>query len=631
MLTTDFQKIIHQTRYARWLPEEKRRETWPETVTRYLDAMQVQAIAMGHQLDEDTYHKLYNAIHNLDVMPSMRAMMTAGEALRRDNVAGYNCAFVAIDHILAFSEVLHILMCGTGVGFSVEYKAVEQLPKVAEKIENTDTTVVVGDSKAGWAKAYKELISLLYSGRCPKWDISKVRPAGSRLKVFGGRASGPGPLEELFRFTVSTFRGAEGRKLRPIEVHDIVCKIASSVVVGGVRRSALISLSDLNDNDMRASKFGQWWETSGQRALANNSAVYRATPSMSQFLSEWRMLYESKSGERGIFNREASKVKCRSTGRRNEDHDFGTNPCSEIILRSGQFCNLTEVIIKENDTEEDLLYKVELATILGTIQSTFTDFKHLRKIWKTNCEEERLLGVSLTGIHDNKFTAKPSEELKSTLNYLREACIMVNKRWAERFGINQSTAITCVKPSGTVSKLVDSSSGIHGRFAPYYIQRMRNDVKDPLSQFLIDQGIPYEMDVTNPNNYVFSFAIKSPKHATISRDLTALEQLEIWKFYQDNWCEHKPSCTVYYKEDEFMAVGDWVYRNFDAISGISFMPYDDHVYQQAPWEAIDEERYNEMVDAMPEINWDAFVGYEEDDNTTGSQELACKGGVCEII
>ena len=641
MLKTDYSKFIHKSRYARWLDDKGRREEWEETVTRYLDFFQGQSMANSYMLDESQYHALKDAIINLEVMPSMRSLMTAGPALERDNVAGYNCSYLPIDSVRSFDEMMYILMCGTGVGFSVENKYVDKLPIISEEFHVTDTIILVSDSKVGWAKAYRELLSLLYAGQVPKWSTERIRPAGARLRTFGGRASGPEPLEDLFRFTVEVFRTASGRRLRPLEVHDLCCKIADIVVVGGVRRSALISLSDLNDSDMRNSKFGAWWESNGQRRLANNSAVYRSTPSMSSFLSEWRMLFESKSGERGIFNREACIKQLERSGRRDTNHDWGTNPCSEIILRPYQFCNLSEVVVRPTDTLDDLKEKVKLATILGTLQSTMTNFRYLRKVWKDNCEEERLLGVSLTGIMDHPvlngnedyFISGTGEKplgLDQVLEQLKEVSVKINQEWAEKLGINQSTCISCVKPSGTVSQLVDSASGIHGRFAPYYIRRVRNDVKDPITQFLVNQGIPYEIDQMNKDNLVFSFPMKSPESSRIAGELTALEQLEIWKTYQDHWCEHKPSCTVYYTEEEFLDVGGWVYKNFDKISGVSFLPYDDHVYPQAPYEPITKEEYEVRELVFPEIKWEDLPLYEDDDYTTGTQELACKGGVCEI-
>lgn len=636
MLKTDYSKFIHKSRYARWLDDNGRREEWEETVTRYLSFFEKECHLKG-----DIIVDLYNAIVDLEVMPSMRSLMTAGPALERDNVAGYNCSYLPIDSPRSFDEMMYVLMCGTGVGFSVENKYVDKLPIVSEEFHETDTIIQVSDSKIGWAKAYRELLSLLYAGQIPKWSTERIRPAGARLRTFGGRASGPEPLEDLFRFTVEVFTNAAGRRLRALEVHDLCCKIADIVVVGGVRRSALISLSDLNDSDMRNSKFGAWWEANGQRRLANNSAVYRSTPSMSSFLSEWRMLFESKSGERGIFNREACVKQVAKSGRREPSNDWGTNPCSEIILRPYQFCNLSEVVVRPTDTIDDLKTKVKLATILGTLQSTLTDFRYLRKVWKDNCEEERLLGVSLTGIMDHPVlngsesyfisgTGSKPIPLDIILEELREVAVETNKEWAKKLGINQSTAITCVKPSGTVSQLVDSASGIHGRFAPYYIRRVRNDVKDPITQFLVEQGVPYEVDQMNKDNLVFSFPMESPGSSRIAGELTALEQLEIWKTYQDHWCEHKPSCTVYYTEEEFLDVGGWVYKNFDKISGVSFLPYDDHIYPQAPYEPITEEQYDDLLSSFPKIRWEELPEYEDDDYTTGAQELACKGGVCEI-
>lgn len=639
MLNTDYQTFIHKSRYARWLDDENRREEWEETVERYINFFYCR------QEDPDDYLSVWDdlerGIKNLEIMPSMRSLMTAGPALDLDNVAGYNCAYLTIDSPRGFDEMMYILMCGTGVGFSVEQKYVEQLPIVSEEFHDTDTPIHVPDHKIGWAKAYRELLSLLYAGQIPKWDTSRVRPAGARLRTFGGRASGPEPLEDLFRFTIEVFKSAAGRRLRAIEAHDLCCKIADIVVVGGVRRSALISLSDLNDTDMRASKFGAWWEANGQRRLANNSAVYRCTPSMSSFLSEWRMLFESKSGERGIFNREACVHKVSNGDRRDPNWDWGTNPCSEIILRPFQFCNLSEVVVRPHDTIDDLAEKVRLATILGTLQSTLTDFRYLRKVWKNNCEEERLLGVSLTGIMDHPVlngtqdyfvsgTGEVAKSLPEVLEHLRQVAVYTNLIWSEKLGINQSTAITCVKPSGTVSQLVDSSSGIHGRFSPYYIRRVRNDVKDPLTNFLVEQGVPYEIDQMNKDNLVFEFPMKSPSTSRMANDLSAIEQLEIWKTYADHWCEHKPSCTVYYKEKEFLDVGGWVYKNFNSISGVSFLPYDDHIYPQAPYEPVTEEEYNELLSRFPVIDWSRLAEYEDDDYTTGSQELACKGGACEI-
>jgi len=620
----DYSRYIHTSRYARYLDEEGRRETWQETVARYCDYFYEQ---MG-----STRGELEAAITNMEVMPSMRSLMTAGKALDRDNIAGYNCSYLAVDNVRAFDEAMYILMCGTGVGFSVERQYINKLPEVAEEFCDTDTTIVVADSKVGWAKAYKELLQLLYAGQIPSWDVSKIRPAGARLKTFGGRASGPDPLVDLFRFSVEVVRNAAGRKLTSIECHDLMCKVADIVVVGGVRRSALISLSNLTDERMSKAKHGQWWEDNGQRALANNSVCYTEKPDIGIFMKEWRSLYESKSGERGIFSREAAQRVAARSGRRDSEYDFGTNPCSEIILRNGQFCNLTEVVVRAGDTFEELKRKVRLATILGTLQSTLTDFKYLRKHWTNNTEEERLLGVSLTGIMDHHHLNGTDEPgmLATNLEALKEIAIETNKEWAAKLGIPQSTAITCVKPSGTVSQLVDSSSGIHPRYSNHYIRTVRTDKKDPLYTFLQDQGVPVEDAIGKEGSTaIFSFPMKAPEGSVMRDDRNALEQLELWKIYAEHWCEHKPSITVYVKEEEWLDVEAWVYANFDICSGVSFLPHSNHSYQQAPYQEIDEETYDKAVSAMPAIAWEEFV--EETDNTTGSQELACKGGACEVV
>ena len=564
----------------------------------------------------------------MEVMPSMRALMTAGEALDRDNMAGFNCSYIAIDSPRCFDEMMYVLMCGTGVGYSVEDQYVSKLPEIAEDFHATDTVIHIPDSKIGWAKSYRELVSLLYSGQIPEWDTSRVRPAGASLKTFGGRASGPEPLVDLFKFTVRLFKGAAGRKLTSLECHDLCCKIAQIVVVGGVRRSALISLSDLSDDALRQAKHGAWYNTESQRGLANNSACYNSKPSFEQFLDEWRSLYESKSGERGIFSRAASQKQAERNGRRDSDRDFGTNPCSEIILRKSQVCNLSEVVVRPEDTSESLRRKVRIATILGTLQATLTDFRYLRGIWKANTEEEALLGVSLTGILDNPLLTLDNEDLDLLLEDLRNVAIETNKEWADRLGIAQSAAITCVKPSGTVSQLVDSASGIHGRYAPYYIRRVRADMRDPLCQVLEDAGVPCEMDNFSPTTKVFSFPKKAPEAAVFASEQSGMEQLELWAKYQEHWCEHKPSITVYYRDSEFLEIGNWVYNNFDTISGISFLPYDEHSYAQAPYEQITEEEYNEMVKDFPtEFDWNLN---EADDFTEGAQTLACVGGACEL-
>ena len=637
-LPTDYQNFIALSRYARWKEDEQRRETWGETVTRYFDYISKHLKKHhSYKLDNKLRNELEEAVLNQDIMPSMRALMTSGPALDRCHVGAFNCSYLAVDTPRAFDETMYILMCGTGVGFSVERHSIEKLPIVNEAMHETDTVIKVGDSRPGWAGALRELISLLYAGQIPKWDVSAVRPAGERLKTFGGRASGPAPLEELFQFVIQKFKGAAGRRLFPIECHDIMCKIGEVVVVGGVRRSALISLSNLNDDQMAHAKSGQWWENEGQRALANNSVAYKGKPEMGTFMREWVSLYESKSGERGIFNRESAKKQAAKNGRRDVEHDFGCNPCSEIILRPYQFCNLSEVVARAGDTEESLVNKVRLATILGTFQSTLTDFKYLRKVWQKNTEEERLLGVSLTGIMDNAMLSGNSPTLGmnigATLELLRNEAVKTNEVLAKKLGIPQSTAITCVKPSGTVSQLVDSASGIHARHNPHYIRTVRGDNKDPLTQFLISEGIPAEPDVMKPDSTtVFSFPMKSPNAAVTRTEMTAIEQLDLWLLYQRHWCEHKPSVTISVKEHEWMSVGSWVYEHFDEVSGISFLPFSDHTYAQAPYQDCTKEEYEEMFAKMPKaVNWNKLSDFEKEDTTSGGRELACTAGVCEVV
>ena len=632
-LPTKYQEFIHLSRYSRWLPKEGRRETWRETVTRYFDFFQEHLKqSCKYSLDKSLREELEDAVIHLKIMPSMRCLMTAGEALKRENIAGYNCSYVAVDRPQAFDEILYVLMNGTGVGFSVERQFVSNLPTVADEFHPSDTTIVVQDSKMGWAKAFKELVAMLYHGQIPKWDLSKVRPAGAPLKTFGGRASGPEPLRRLFEFTKEIFQNAHGRKLSSIECHDIVCKTAEIVVVGGVRRSALISLSNLSDDRMRVAKSGQWWIDNGQRALANNSACYTEKPDIGIFMDEWKALYDSKSGERGIFNRESAKKIAEKNERRDVGHDFGTNPCSEIILRSREFCNLSEVVVRPDDTEDTLLNKVRLATILGTFQSTLTNFKYVSKDWKKNCIEERLLGVSLTGIMDNKWTAGKLPGLDVLLKNLKQMSVDTNKEWSNKLKINQSAAITCVKPSGTVSQLVDSASGIHARHNPYYIRTVRGDKKDPLTKMMVEQGFPAEDDVMKPNDTtVFSFPIKCSPDAVFRQDLSAIEQLELWKTYQVHWCEHKPSVTISVKEEEWIEVGAWVYKNFDLMSGVSFLPYSEHTYKQAPYQDCNEKEYKDLMNKMPtSVDWNKLSQYEKSDMTVGSQELACSAGSCEI-
>jgi len=626
-LPTDYQSFIHKSRYARWLDDEGRREGWAETVSRYMNFL------VGKKVSGSVFKEIEEAILGLEVMPSMRALMTAGPALARDNTAGYNCSYLAVDTPVAFDEAMFILLCGTGVGFSVERQSIQKLPEVPDILEFSETTIVVKDSKEGWAKALRQLIALLYSGEIPEWDVSRVRPAGAKLKTFGGRASGPAPLVDLFNFVVRVFTEANGRKLSSIECHDIMCKIGEVVVVGGVRRSAMISLSNLSDDRMRHAKSGSWWENNPQRALANNSVSYTEKPDSLSFMREWMALVESGSGERGIFNREASKKQAAKNGRRDPNHEFGTNPCSEIILRNGQLCNLTECVVRATDTVEDLERKVRIATILGTIQSTFTKLPYLRKMWQKNTEEERLLGVSMTGIMDNPLMTTSNEGLETTLEHLKQIAVTTNAKWAKRLGIPASTAISCVKPSGTVSQLVDSASGIHARHSAYYIRTVRGDNKDPLTQFMSDQGIPNEPDVMKPDQTtVFSFPMKAPEGAIVTADMSAIEQLEMWLAYQRSWCEHKPSVTINVKSDEWFEVGAFVYKHFDEMSGVSFLPYNEHTYQQAPYQECLATDYHILLDQMPDsIDWDKLSEYEQEDNTAGSQTLACSGDSCEIV
>jgi len=633
-LPTDYQNFIALSRYARWKDDEQRRETWLETVDRYFDYMQKHLhVKHKYNVTKALREKLNDAIVSLGIMPSMRALMTAGVALDRCHVAGYNCSYIPVDSPRSFDECMYILMCGTGVGFSVERENVDKLPIVNEHFEESTTVISVADSRPGWAKAFREMIAMLYVGQIPKWDVSEVRPAGARLKTFGGRASGPAPLEDLFKFCIDIFKNAKGRRLYPVECHDIMCKVGEVVVVGGVRRSALISLSNLGDDQMRHAKSGQWWENEGQRALANNSVAFKGKPEMGTFMREWTALYESKSGERGIFNRQSAKVKALENGRRDANYQFGCNPCSEIILRPYQFCNLTEVVARETDDMLSLKDKVRMATILGTFQSTLTDFKYLRKVWKDNTEEERLLGVSLTGILDCPVLSPDNSNLESNLEILKTVAVETNKKIAKDLGIPQSTAITCVKPSGTVSQLVDSASGIHARHNPFYIRTVRGDNKDPLTQFMKEAGIPAEPDVMKPDSVsVFSFPMKSPTGAITRTEMTAIEQLDYWLIFQRHWCEHKPSVTISVKEHEWMDVGAWVYKNFDEVSGISFLPFSDHTYAQAPYQDITEDKYTELHSKMPvSIDWSKLANFEKEDTTSGSKELACTAGVCEIV
>jgi len=634
-LPTNYQQFIHLSRYARWNEDKQRRETWDETVARYFDFFE-NHLKENHGMGDTSWSavrsSLENAVLTLDIMPSMRALMSAGKALQQDNVAGFNCSYVAVDTPRAFDETLYILMCGTGVGFSVERQYINQLPDLPEELFDTDTIIKVADSKIGWAKSYKELISLLYSGQIPTWDVSNIRPYGARLKTFGGRASGPAPLEELFDFTINIFQDAitKGqRKLVSIDCHDLLCKVAEVVVVGGVRRSALISLSNLSDSRMRNAKAGAWWEENQQRALSNNSVAYTDAAETGAFMREWLSLYESKSGERGMFNRQAAEKQAAKNGRREEYAHYGCNPCSEIILRNKQFCNLTEVVVRPYDTQNSLRSKVEAATILGTFQATLTNFRYLTSKWKQNTQEESLLGVSLTGIMDNIDMINGNIDLE----YLKNLSISTNKLWSKKLEIPQSASITCVKPSGTVSQLVDSASGIHTRHSPYYLRTVRADKKDPLARLMVDAGVYHEDDLTKPEHtYVFYFPIKSPKGALTRKDFTAVEHLKIWKDYQDKWCEHKPSVTISVKENEWLDVGAWVYNNFDDVSGISFLPYSDHSYKQAPYQEISYREYLKWKKkTTDEVDWSKITEYESTDMTENTKELACSAGTCEII
>lgn len=628
-LNNDYSIYIHKSRYARWIDKEGRRETWEETVKRYCDFWQ------QRYPNVFPYNDIYTTIYNKEVMPSMRALMTAGPALERDNIAGFNCSYIPVDDVRAFDEIMYILMNGTGVGYSVERQDIQKLPEIAEQFHHTDSILHVADSKTGWASAFRQLISLLYQGQIPKWDVSKVRPAGARLKTFGGRASGPAPLEELFRFTISLFTKACGRRLTSVECSDLVCKTAEVVVVGGVRRSALICLSNLSDDRMRNYKNGQWYVDDKQRSLANISTAYTEKPDVETFMKEWLALVESKSGERGIFNRVAARKQAEKTGRRKLDYAFGTNPCGEIILRPYGFCNLSEVVVRATDTQEDLQRKVEIATIIGTFQSTLTEYKYIRKKWKENAEEERLLGVSLTGIMDHAVLSDSSawdtQSLSESLNGLRQHAVNTNAHWAGMLGINPSTSITTVKPSGTVSQLVDSASGIHPRHHPHYVRTVRADVKDPLADFLKLQGVPWEVDQFNSNNVVFGFPIKAPEKALTRHDVGAIRQLEHYLIFQQNWCEHNPSITVYVKNNEWFEVGAWVYKHLDMLGGVSFLPHNDHIYPQAPYQDITAEQYHKLADEFPTINWKEFDQYEVDDATISMHELACVNGACEIV
>jgi ribonucleoside-diphosphate reductase alpha chain len=629
---TPYNTFIAKSRYSRYLDDKGRREHWNETVARYFDFMEKHlAEKQKYTLTKELRNELEQAVVALDVVPSMRAVMTAGPALERQNVAAFNCSYLPIDDPKAFDEAMYILLCGTGVGFSVEQQYVKKLPEVPEQLFDSKSSIVVSDSKEGWAKSLRQLLALLYAGEIPKFDVSRVRPAGARLKTFGGRASGPGPLEELYKFCVTKFKGAAGRRLTSLECHDILCKIGEVVVVGGVRRSAMISLSDLSDDKMAHAKAGNWWDGQAQRALANNSATYEETPSIGQFMREWSSIYESHSGERGIFNREASKAQAAKNGRRDSTYDFGTNPCSEIILRPYQFCNLSSCIIRSTDTEDSIANKIRLATILGTFQASLTDFPYLRKIWQKNTEEEALLGVSMTGICDNTLLNNPDDEsLPARLEALRDIAIATNAKFANAIGINQSVAVTAVKPEGTVSQLCSTASGIHPQHSKYYIRRVRADNKDPLTQFMIQAGFVAEPCVMKPESTtVFSFPVEVAEGGLLREDLTAIQHLRLWLIFQRHYCEHKPSVTISVLEKEWMDVGAWTFKHFDEVTGVSFLPMDGGTYKQAPYEECDEETYNRLKLLVPDtVDWENFKEY--DDNVEGAQMLSCTAGGCEI-
>ena len=631
-LPTLYSQFIHLSRYAKWIEDQNRRETWVETVDRYVDYMF--DVQCAGKMPPEVKQEVRQAILNQEVMPSMRCMMTAGKALEIDNVAAFNCSMMAINHPYAFDELLYILMCGTGCGISVERQYIVNMPVVAEKLRPCKSTIVVEDSRIGWANALREFISLLYAGRIPEWDVSRVRPAGAKLKTFGGRASGPAPLVDLFKFLIETFKASEGRRLNSLECHDICCKIAEVVIAGGVRRSAILSLTNPSDDRMRYAKSGNWADTTPWRAMANISAAYTEKPGMDVFFREWMALYESKSGERGIFNREAAKAQAVKYGRRDPNHDFLCNPCSEILARDMGLCNLSEVIIRPEDNLESLMRKMRIASIIGTMQATLLDFRYLRPEWRKNAQEEALLGVSPSGIMDNELMSgrKGKRELADTLDQLRQHVVNVNKEWAKVLGINPAAATTCVKPSGTSSQLNDCSSGIHARFAKTYVRRVRCDNTDPISMMMVDMGFPVEKDFYNPDHLnVFSFPMKAPVNAVTTDDLTALDQLELWRIYQNHWAEHKVSMTVYVGETEWMEVGAWVYRHFDTVSGIAFLPRSEHTYKQTPFEAISDKDYDELLSKMPKsVDWSKITEYEKEDSTTNQREIACSAGKCEL-
>ncbi|OHA58490.1 MAG: ribonucleoside-triphosphate reductase [Candidatus Vogelbacteria bacterium RIFOXYD1_FULL_44_32] len=622
-------EFVYYRTYANWIEDEGRRETWIETVERYISFMQEN---MGALLTEAEYDEIRQTILKQEAMPSMRLMQFAGKAARATNVCAYNCSYIAPTKLEDFAEIMYVSMCGTGAGYAAESQNIQQLPIIKRQTGEKIATHTVEDSKEGWCNALTLGFKTWYDGKDVDFDFSQLRPAGARLKTMGGKSSGPEPLRQLLTFTRDHILRKQGKRLSNLDAHDIICKIGEIVVAGGVRRSALISLSDFDDTDIRDAKKGLFWITDPQRSLANNSAVYNEKPTASDFLAEWTALVKSGTGERGIFNRGGLKTSMPERRRKisaNHFDKFGTNPCGEIILRSKQFCNLSEVVARAEDTEETLLKKIRIATILGTYQSTLTKFRYLSDEWRQNCEEERLLGVSITGQWDC-----PAVRNAETLRKMRDYAIEVNKEYAKRFGVNESTSITCVKPSGTVSQTVDAASGMHPRHAAYYIRRIRISATDSLFKMLKDQGVPYNPEVgqslEGATTYVLDFPVKAPDNSTFKDDLSALEQLKYWQMLKENYTEHNPSVTISVGENEWIVVANWLYENWEMIGGLSFLPRSEHVYQLAPYEEIDEARYQELVKGFADMDFSKIMSYELKDETEVKKELACAGGTCEI-
>lgn len=622
-------EFVYYRSYSRWIPDEGRRETWIESVGRYIDFMKEN---LGAKLTDEEYEELRQAILKQEVMPSMRLMWSAGTAARATNVCGYNCSFIAPTSLSDLGEIMYLSMCGTGVGFSIEQQTVQKFPQIKKQTGHKVDPIVVDDSKEGWANAFVKAMEFWFDGQDVDIDYSKLRPLGARLKTMGGKSSGPGPLMALMDFAKRKVLARQGRRLSSLDTHDIICKIGEIVEMGGVRRSALLSLSDLDDEEMRDAKKGQFWLADGQRHMANNSVSYNQKPTAAEFMEEWISLAKAGTGERGIFNRGGLRKQLPERRWKVFEKDAetsGTNPCGEIVLKSKEFCNLTEVVARAEDTEESLMKKVRLATILGTYQSSLTNFPFLSKEWKKNCEEERLLGVSITGQWDSLAVRSP-EMLKK----LRDEAIEVNKKYAQKIGINHSTAITCVKPSGTVSQLVDSASGLHPRHAPYYIRRVRISATDSLFQMMKDQKVPFYPEIgqslDSATTYVLEFPVRAPGGAAFRNDLTAKQQLEHWQMVKNNFTEHNPSVTISISNDEWLGVAHWLYENWDMIGGLSFLPRNDHIYSLAPYEEINREQYEKLASGYPDIDFSQILLYEKDDETKGAKELACVGGVCEI-